>query len=215
VEAAALADLHVHAQRALVEDLPAVHAQVRPVAARVLGQHQRQRQEPPAVARPALRRRQRGETRWILLHVEHRPVAAALRADSRQRGEERAPRPELAEAGREELARQRGRLADQRLGPRAERELDAALRPEEVGRERERAAAHVAEEQRLAAGRDHAPVDLRHLELGVDLGRDLGELALGPQPLEEFAQVARSVRASGGRGAHAAALSRGRARPRR
>ena len=45
------------------------------------------------------------------------------------------------------------------------------------------------EEQRRAAGRDHAAVDLGGLETRVDLGLHDAQLAVAPQLVEERAQV--------------------------
>src|SRR4030095_3244054 len=63
VDPAALADLPVHAGRLRVVDVHAVDAEVARVRLRVLGEHETERDEAPAVAGPQLEDRQRPEGR--------------------------------------------------------------------------------------------------------------------------------------------------------
>ena len=89
----------------------------------------------------------------------------------------------------------------------AEGQAHAPLGPELVDQQRVRRALHPAEEQRGAAALHRAVGDLGDLEVGIDLGVDLRELALAPEQVDPLAKVARdhlrSVRARGGRPAHA------------
>lgn len=89
---------------------------------------------------------------------------------------------------------ERGDALHERLGARAERELDAALRAEQVGDHGPRRVPDVLEEQRRAAGRDHAAVDLGDLQVGVDRRVDLHQLARGAQAREQHARLARCAR---------------------
>ena len=71
----------------------------------------------------------------------------------------------------------------------AEREAHAPLGAELVDQQRDARAAHVAEQQRRPAGLHRAVGDLGDLEVRVDLGVDLGELAARAQQLDPLAQV--------------------------
>ena len=96
----------------------------------------------------------------------------------------------VAEALRRLQLEHRGDLLAELVEPLdAEGEAHAALRAELVDQQRERRAAHVAEEQRGAAGLDDAVGDLADLEVRVDLGRDLDQLALAPEQVDPLAQV--------------------------
>ena len=207
VEPAALADLRVHADRSVVEELAAVHAQVVAAGPRVLGVHERQGQETAPVAGPGPERGQALEPRRIVDHLRDARAARALEPDPRQAGQRAALRPELARAGRDELLGQAGRLGDELGGQLPERELDPSRAAEEVRHQRERGARHAPEEERRAAGGDHPAVDLGHLEVRVDRRLDLDQLAGGAQPVDEGVQVSRGVH--GG----ARIMARGDARP--
>ena len=71
----------------------------------------------------------------------------------------------------------------------AERHAHPPLGPELVDEERHGRAAHVPEEERRAAGLRHAVRDLGDLEVRVDLGRHLDELAVAAQVVEPVAEV--------------------------
>ena len=71
----------------------------------------------------------------------------------------------------------------------AEGQAHAPLRAELVDQQRQRRAAHVAEQQRRPAGLDDAVGDLADLEVRVDLGRDLDQLPLAPEQVDPLAQV--------------------------
>src|SRR5438270_388702 len=71
----------------------------------------------------------------------------------------------------------------------AKRHAHPPLRAELVDQERELAPAHVAKEQRGAAGAGDAVGDLGDLEPGIDLGGDLMQLTLAAKMVEPVAQI--------------------------
>src|SRR5207244_4036756 len=71
----------------------------------------------------------------------------------------------------------------------AEREAHAPLGPELVDQQRVRRALGPLEEQRRPAGLDRPVDDLRDLEVGIDLGGDADELALGLEQRDPLAKV--------------------------
>ena len=153
VEAAALADLPVHAgglrrrRRACGRCRGCACAR-----RRVLGEHEPEGHEPPAVLGPELEVGQRREIgaeiaapapgRAPITLRAHREHAAGAAAQLQQVGE-RARRHGVEDLL--QLGADRGRRA-------AERPLDAPARGEHVDREREARAAHLLEEQRRPLG---------------------------------------------------------------
>ena len=89
----------------------------------------------------------------------------------------------------------------------AERQAHAALGAELVDQHRHRRALDVAEQQRRPARLHGAVGDLGDLEVRVDLGRDLGQLALAPQQLDPLAQVVHRAARSGAGSSAATATS--------
>src|SRR6185503_16183650 len=87
----------------------------------------------------------------------------------------------------------------------AEGHARAPLGAELVDQERQRAALDVAEQERRAAGLGHAVGDLGDLEVGVDLGRHLVQLALTAQMVEPVAEIGERHRA----GVYAGAVATG------
>ena len=77
----------------------------------------------------------------------------------------------------------------------AEREAHPPLGAELVDQQRMARAAHVAEQQRRPARLHRAIGDLGDLEVRVDLGVDLGELAARAQQVDPLAQVVADHRA--------------------
>ena len=100
--------------------------------------------------------------------------------------------PELRGRRRQERLGQLDDPADELARPAPERELGAPSRAEQVGDERQLGAAHAGEEERRAAGRDHAAVDLGGLEPRIDFGVDDTQLAEPPQLVQKGAQVGES-----------------------
>jgi hypothetical protein len=189
VEAAALADLHVQAGLVVAEALDAVHAEVAAEPLGMLGVDERQRDERAAVLAPGAQQRQPRQPRRRVVVLQQRCASHVLPADLEQRTEQLALLPQSAEGRRQQRVRQRGEPLHEALGPRPERELHAARRAEQVGDDRPRRALDAPEEQRRAAGRDHAAVHFGGFEVRIDLGVDLDELVFTPQHGEQRAQV--------------------------
>ena len=91
--------------------------------------------------------------------------------------------------GRLHLEHRRDLLAELVEPLDAEGQAHAPLAAELVDQQRQRRAAHVAEQQRGPAGLDHAVGDLADLEIRVDLRRDLDQLPLAPEQVDPLAQV--------------------------
>ena len=85
-------------------------------------------------------------------------------ADLQQFQADVARAPQLRRRRRQERLGEMHDALDERERARAERELRAARRAEQVGDERKRRALDVGEQQRRPAGGDHAAMDLRGLE---------------------------------------------------
>ena len=186
-----LVDLPVQAGRGRVVLLQPVHADVAPARARILREDRRQRDE-RARRRPASRS---GSAAGRGRAARARPPGRArsstvfgARVGERLELAERAHL--VAEALRRLQLEHRGDLLAELVEPLdAEREAHAALRAELVDQQRQRRAAHVAEQQRGPAGLDDAVGDLADLEVRIDLGRDLDQLPLAPEQVDPLAQV--------------------------
>ena len=63
---------------------------------------------------------------------------------------------------------------------RAEGELRATGRPEQIRDQGKIRALDVREEQRRTAGGDHAPMDFRRFEIRIDRRADFNELPIAP-----------------------------------
>jgi hypothetical protein len=190
VEAAALADLPVHAGGRRPVHLQAVHAEVVAEAVGVLGVDQRQGDEGAAVLGPGGQHRQAVEADVAAHHLGDRPAAPPPpRADRQRRAGEIARPPQLPRRRRQQRLRRLDQAADQAQRPIAERQLGAPRGAEEVGGQREIGALGVGEQQRRPAARDHPPVDLRRLEPWIDRRLDDGQVAIAAQAVEEGAEV--------------------------
>ena len=135
VEAAALADLPVHAGRARVVNLQAVHAEVgRALALGVLGVDEGQGDEGAAVLAPAGQ-----DGKPVEPHVARHDLGDRSRAhppaqaDPQQRQEGVARAPQLADARGQELLGQGHQPAHERQRSSPESHLRAPGRAEEVG----------------------------------------------------------------------------------
>ena len=94
------------------------------------------------------------------------PLGTPPRADLEQLEADVARAPELAGRRRQQRLGQLDEPPDQPQRPLAERQLGAPRRAEQIGDEPEVGAGDVGEEQRRAAGRDHAAMNLRGFEVG-------------------------------------------------
>src|SRR5688572_8006035 len=72
---------------------------------------------------------------------------------------------------------------------RAKRQLRPLRRAEQVRDERKRSALHVGEQQRRSPGSNYAAMNLRGLEHGIDRRRDLHQVAIAPQLIDEQSKV--------------------------
>jgi hypothetical protein len=198
VRAPVLVDLPVHVRRPGVDLLHAVHADVAHARARVLRDHRRQGDERRGVAGPAALDRQQVEIDVVA--GEHDVVHGAGADRARTRVGDRLqllqPTNLLDEALRrlhlEQVAEPRRDVVEPLD---AERHRHAPFRAELVDQQRMPRALDVLEQQRGPAGLHDAVVDLRDLEVGVDLGVDADELAFALEQRDPVAEV-------GGRGRH-------------
>jgi len=78
---------------------------------------------------------------------------------------------------------------DQPQRPRAERQFRAARRPKQIGDERKTGAGDVGEPQRRTAGGNHAAMNLRRFEVGIDRHADIDEVVITLEMREKAAQV--------------------------
>ena len=185
VEPAALANLSVHANAAVLEQLRSVHTEVESAVLGVSGQDEGQRHERSAVPCPGGQGGERGEVRRAIDDLGHGAAPASLESNPSQGGDQGPLGPELLWRGREGLLGEGSDALDHGLGPVTEGELDSAGRAEEVCHRREGCAAGALEEHGRPPCGDDPPVDLGHLEPGVDLCLDLHELTLRPQAVQE------------------------------
>jgi hypothetical protein len=75
--------------------------------------------------------------------------------------------------------------ADQPLRTVTKRQLGSAGRAEQVGNERKVGISDVRKQQRRASRRDDATMDLGRFEGTIDRRRDLDEISITPEPIEE------------------------------
>jgi len=183
---AALVGLPVHAERAVVEHLQPVHADVAPARAGVAREHARQRDVAAAVLGPALEGRQARERRAIRLdHLLTRPVADAPGARLHEI-DERAelPQPLGERAGQRQVEELGDALAQLVQLADAERQGHPVRRPERVDEHRHVEALDALEEERhVLRGRAlrDAVGDLGDLEVARDRH---GHAAQAPRLLE-------------------------------
>ena len=156
---------------------------------RMLRVDQRQRDERPAVLRPAGQHRQAIEPHIRRHHIGDRPARAARGADAEGLAADVARGPQLRGRGRQQGFGEVDEAFDQALRARAERELGAARGAEQIGHERERRALDVREQQRGPARRNHPAVDFGDFEIGVDGRVDRDEVAIAAQTIEKRAEI--------------------------
>ena len=83
--------------------------------------------------------------------------------------------PELAKLGRQDRLRDMDHLPHKCFRLWTKREIDTSLRAEQVRDDGITAALHALEQQRWTTLSDHASMDLRELEVWIDLGFDSGD----------------------------------------
>jgi hypothetical protein len=191
VGSAVLVDLPVHEGRARVDLLHPVHADVARPGARVLRDHGGQRDERRRISGPAVLDRQQVEVR-----LEDDVLDRAAPNRLRHRVGEALQLPEALDLLDDALRRLHLEhiaelLADRVQGGLAEGHRHPPLRPELVGEKRMLGALEIVEEESRAAGLDRPVDDLGHLEIGVDLGLDLDQLAGSAKLVDPGAEVSR------------------------
>jgi len=172
----------VHAGRVAIEHLHAIHADVPFAAGRVLGEHQRQGDEPPGVARPAGQHRQFVQVHRVAF-LDHL-LAGPARNDAR------------GEPGQLGQGRQLFQLLDESNGDfRLNHLLDACgdglevaqgdphsfHRAEGVDQHGQFRTGDIGEQQRRPAGLGHAVGDVRNLQVARNGRVDPAKL---PQPVK-------------------------------
>ena len=154
---------------------------------------QRKGDKGPAVLGPARQHRQAIEPDVRRDHFAHRAGRDPLRADLEQIEANVAGAPELRRRRRQQRFSQVHEALDEGERPRAERQLGATRGAEQVGDERKIRALHVREQQRRPAGGDHAPMNLRGFEVGIDRRADFNELPIAAKLIEEGAEIAEDL----------------------
>ena len=203
VEAAALADLPVHARLRRAVHVHPVHPEVVAVPVRMLRVDERQRHERPAVLGPELQRRQLVEADVRGHHLGDGPARHPPQADARRRGRQVPRLPQLRGRRRHVLHEPHEALDE---GQRAVAEClrRPRRRAEQVRDQRKRRALDAREQERGPARRDHAAVDLGDFETGIDRGIDDHQVAVALEPTQEAAKVGmwrrHAYRGSAGRG---------------
>ncbi|OPZ05245.1 MAG: hypothetical protein BWZ08_02539 [candidate division BRC1 bacterium ADurb.BinA292] len=190
MKAAALADLYVEAQFGIVVTLHAVDAQVGRAVGGAAGQHKGEGEEGAAVVGPTGDEGQIGEARGAAQMGEDGGRTRAALADTHRLKGEAARAPELAGGRRDEFAGQAHGVFDEADGPRAEGQVDAAGRAEQIGDDGERAALDLSEEEGGSVGGDDAAVDFGQFLIGIDRGGDLDEFPLAAEQVDELTEVA-------------------------
>ena len=150
---------------------------------------ERQRDERTAVLGPAGQRRQAIEPDVGRHAIDHRSALDASRADLEQLGADVARVPELARRRRQQRLGELDEPTNQPQRPIAKRQLGAASGAEQIGDEPEVRALDVGEQQRRTAGRDHAAMDLRDFEVGIDLRFDRDKVVVTAKLVEKRAEI--------------------------
>ncbi len=102
--------------------------------------------------------------------------------------------PQLGRCWRQQRFREVDEAFDQAKRALAECEPGAARRAEQVGHERKRGALDVGEKQGWPAGGNHAPVNFRRFENGIDLSRDFDQTISAPQLVKERTEIAEQLK---------------------
>jgi hypothetical protein len=183
----------MHAGAARIVDLHAIHAEVmsRPIRMRRI--NERQRDERTAVVWPACQRRDAIESNVARDAIDHRPALHAARADLEQLTANVACVPQLSGRWRQQGLREMNDAANQTQWPLAERHLSAARGAKEIGDEPEVGPFDVGEEQRGTAGGDHAAVDFRSFEMGINRRFDRDKVGVTAKLVEERAEIGERV----------------------
>ncbi len=150
---------------------------------------ERQRDERTAVLGPARQRRQAIEPDIGRDAIDDRSALNPPRADLEQLGADVARVPDLARRRRQQRLGQLDEPANQSQRPIAERHLGAARRAKQVRDEPEVGALDVGEQERGTARRDHAAMNLRGFEVGIDLRFDRDKVVVTAKLVEKRAQI--------------------------
>ena len=120
---------------------------------------------------------------------DNRPLrdAAAADLDQLETNVARAPQPGCAR-GKQRLG-QLHEASDQTQRPVAERQFRPARSAEQIRDQPEVGAGDIGEQQRRAAGRDDAPMNLGDFQSRVDGGFDRDEVAVPAEALDERTEV--------------------------
>jgi hypothetical protein len=97
--------------------------------------------------------------------------------------------PQLRRRQRHDRFREMHDTLDERLRPRAERQLRSTRGAEQVGDERKVRVLDVGEQQGRTAGGNHAAMNLRRFELRINGRGDLDEIAILSQAIDEGTQI--------------------------
>ena len=189
---AALVPLPVHARRAAVEHLHAVHADVAHARLGVLRDHEREGDEPAAVLRPAAQHRQLVERGVAPDHLLAGRVLHDARHQVAQPPHHRQHLHRVEEARRHLRRHQLVDLAGDLVERgHAEGEAHPLHRAEDVGRHRHVEPGGPLEEERRPAARrlGHAVGHGRDLQVGAHLLADARQLAFLIEHGEESVQI--------------------------
>src|ERR1044072_7445185 len=96
--------------------------------------------------------------------------------------------PQLAKLRRQDRLRDVDHLAHERFRLWTKGEIDASLRAEQVRDDGVTAALHALEQQRRSTLSDYASMNLRELEVWIDLGLDSGDFVFSLEYIEQCAQ---------------------------
>ena len=196
VACAGLVHVPVHTGRAVVENLHPVHPHVAHPRIGVERMHHRQRNEAPAVLRPAFEHRQQRQS--CRLAPQHHLLAGAASASAARHPArhfaQQRQHPQLLPQGRfgcRHFVQQRvdaPRQPVERL--HAQRQRHTAFGAHEVGHHR-KVRPRAFEEDRLSAAGllGHAVGQFGDLLHGRHLGRDTHQLAFAFEPFDKFAQI--------------------------
>ena len=172
MKAAALLNLPVQTGRLRVVDLHSVDAEVVLSRDRILGVDERQRDERPAVFLPRRQHRQLIEPRWSIDNLRYRRAARVRRSEFKEVERHGAILPQFARTRRQYRLRDVHHLAHQRFRLRTECKIQTPISTEHVRNDGISASLHPLEQQRGTAFGDHTPMNLRKLEIRIDLSFD-------------------------------------------
>ncbi len=189
VEAAALADLPVHARRPRVVDLHPVDPEVVAGSVGIFGVNEGQSQEGATVLGPRGDDRQPAEIDATGLYFAHRPRSGRLCTKPQTRGHQVPRRPQRSQVGRKRPLDELDGSTHELRRATAEGHLRPTSSAKEIGREREIAALDPGKQKRRSAGRDDPPMDLRHLEPRINRRFNLCNITVAAELRDKRSQV--------------------------